>query len=257
MRKQALITAGLVLPAIGLSGCLSSGLSMRETGRQNYSGYVYSLYDDDTQVAANAQPATLSLPARVAVAQIGEVSPPATLIDTLRNDPAVFARVEGIPGIAGEPDPRAYGSQGRSDFSLRDQARSQMNRMRQVARDMQMDYLLVCGGTIDHATTDTGLSLLDLTIVGAFVVPSKEIQGTARASAAMVDVETGRVVLITSAEADRTKLASSVGQQGGQIDLLERLRDDVVDKLGKQVVTDCRQRANGQGAGQAAVSLTP
>ena len=114
--------------------------------------------------------------------------------------------------------------------------------MRRFARDMGLDHLLVVGGTIDHAVQENGLGVLDLTIVGAFVVPSKEIKADARAAAALIDLKTGRVVMTASADASKGGLASSATRQSGQLNVLRQARDEVVNKLAVSVVAQCRRR---------------
>ena len=243
-------SVSLVALAAVLAGCTSSGLSPRETDRQNYSSLVYSLYElpatpADAADAPLAAPPKLARPARVAVAQVGEVAPPQALLAKLRGRPDLFSRVESISGTTapigpgGEfPQQAAYSSPAPGS---QEQVRLDVSRMRRMARDMGMDCLLVIGGTMDYATHGNGLAILDLTIVGAFVVPSKEITAKATAAGALVDVESGRVVLTASADAGKGGLASTATQEGGELNVLRQARDEVVDKLADSVVAQCQR----------------
>ena len=67
-----------VFTIIGMTfcGCHRGGLSPREQGNTNYTVYLMSLYDNANAGAAPVQAQGLRLPARLAVAQIGEVAPP-------------------------------------------------------------------------------------------------------------------------------------------------------------------------------------
>src|SRR3954453_2944754 len=79
-----------------LAGCATGGLSPRETAQQNYSSFVYSLYDMPAPAGAREEtsrtPARLVLPARVAVVQVGEVAPPQAFLAKLRGRPDLFSR---------------------------------------------------------------------------------------------------------------------------------------------------------------------
>lgn len=242
LRRPIFRVAAAAMPLAVLAGCDSTGLSPREGASRNFSSYVNSLYDEPVAAGAKQPPARLVLPTRLAVVQVGEITPPTSFLKALRARPDVFARVEPVSGAAGAaPD----GNQARDDGPAvaNAHARREMDRLLQLARDMGMDHLLLVGGTIDQATKENGLSLLDLTIVGAFVVPSKQVEAEARASAALVDLSGDRVVLVASAETTRGRLASSVTQESGEIDVMREARDDVLAKLAREVVAQCTGRA--------------
>jgi rhombotail lipoprotein len=236
--------AALALPLAVLAGCESSGLSPREAADRTFSSYVYAL---DPAPAADTQPARLVLPTRLAVAQMGEVTPPSSFLSKLRTQPALFSRVEGISGAIGV-DPRIYRRPGDSTITADSQARSEMARIQRVARDMGMDHLLLVGGTIDRVAKENGLSVLDLTIVGAFVVPSKQVDAEAKAAGALIDLASGRVLLIASADASKGRLASTATQGSAEIDVMRGARDEVLDKLAGQVIEQCQRREQSQPA---------
>lgn len=239
--KHLLRRAALgALPLALLGGCESSGLSPREGASRNFSNYLSSLYDEPvTAGERQQQPARLVLPTRLAVVQVGEVAPPASFLKTLRARPELFSRVEGISGATGvrAEDDRSSPREGPAVTVAH--ARQEVDRLLQLARDMGMDHLLLVGGTIDQATKENGLSILDLTIVGAFVAPSKQVEAEARASGALVDLASNRVVLVASAETSKGRLASSITQKSGEIDVMRDARDEVLAKLAAQVVQQC------------------
>jgi hypothetical protein len=257
--------AAAVLPLAALAGCESSGLSPREDSGRDFSSYLYSL-DTPINAPADARPGRLVLPARLAVAQIGEVAPPTRFLDSLRGHPDLFSRVDpisGVPGLQYDRDRsnRERYERGRYDHdrhftnckdgdsppsSVEDLARQEMGRMQRVAREMGMDHLLLIGGTMDQVTKENGLAILDLTIVGAFVVPSKQVDAEAKASGALIDLETGRVVLFASADASRARLASTATQGAGEIDVMRDARDQVLNKLAGQVIQQCEDRGKAQ-----------
>jgi hypothetical protein len=178
-------------------------------------------------------------PSKVAVAQIGEVAPPASFVSSLQKEHALFAQVEPIPGVSGEnlPGPRS------SDGADAGAAKLQMSRMRSLARDMGMDYLLVFGGTMDSDAHATGLALADLTIVGAFVIPSRQIKAEARAAGALIDLRSGRVVVSASANDQKTDTGSAVSEEQAHAKVLRDLRDEVVMKLSDNFISACKEKS--------------
>jgi hypothetical protein len=268
-----------------------SYLSSRESAGRTQSDYLYSLYDQATPANAAAAAGTgagaaagtgtgaaeiqgpareLRLPTTVAVVQIGEVAPPQRMVEALRKEPAVFARVETMPGIglpgvyvknpANAAAARHAARYGRysTPESLPPIERPSLASLRAAAKDAGMEYLLLVGGTIDHDRNGTPLSLLDLTIVGMFIVPGHETRGTAKGSAALVDVRSGRIVASSSAETRDSKLAPAATVSSEEEKLLEKLRDEVAEKLGARVLTDAKNRAAlAGGTGGAAAGLGP
>lgn len=242
--------AAAVLPLAALAGCESSGLSPREAAGRNFSSYVYSLNPlTDMPAGAHAQPARLVLPGKIAVAQIGEVAPNSRFLDQLRARPQLFSRVDGISGVTDIN--RVYPRRDDDGIAVESQAQRDIAGFLRVARDLGMDHLLLVGGTIDRVTKENGLSVLDLTIVGAFVVPSKQIDAEAKASGAMIDLASGRVVMIASADASKARLASTVTRRAGEVDVIRAARDEVLLKLAGEVIEQCQTRARSDAAPDA------
>ena len=225
-----------------ICGCHRAGLSPREQGNVNYTVYLMSLYDNANAGAVAAAPQGVRLPARVAVVQIGEVAPPQKLVEYLRGQPDLFARVEGVPDMASGME--LYWGQ-ESAEGVRQRVHNEVQRMQRFARDLGMDYLFLYGGNVDYGTRQSGLSVLDLTIVGAYVVPSRKVDAYARASGALVDLNTGRAVIVSSADAREGKMASAVTADDAERKVLAELREDVIEKLGEQLVSDLRGWRSG------------
>jgi hypothetical protein len=240
-----------------VAGCASSGLSIRERPGMDYSSYALALYD--VEPSAPALPARrMALPARVAVAQLGEVAPPQAMLDAMRKDTA-FASVHTVPGgIDVAPEfPHDRGSTASDRVALQQSlARQRADRLRRHARDGGADYLFLFGGTVDHAATGTPLGVADLTIVGMFLVPSKRLSADARAGGTLVDAHTGRVVASVSAQSAGQRIAPTAAQDNSQLKLMTRLRDEVSTELGKQLAERMRQIATQRAAGgeQQAIS---
>src|SRR3954447_18982860 len=213
-------------------GCVENGLSLRERPGQDFSRYAMSFYQTAPEEVGPRKP--LVLPARIAVAQIGEVAPPQAMLEALRNDKGAFAMVQSVPAT-----PDIVQGWSRDPAQQHDvenaAAKGQASRMLRYARDIGADYLFLFGGTIDHATTGTGLSLADVTIIGAFTVPSKRISAEGRASGILIDARSGRVVLAVGASHNDSRMAPTASQEGDELKLLTAVRDELTKQLAEQL----------------------
>ncbi len=243
------VSTSIALLLIFAAGCGGAGLSHRHSDGHAFSSHVMSLFD--AAQLPERGPVNMRLPAAIAVAQLGEVTPPSAMLDRLRREHGVFVRVESVPALFGTEDmlARQYAPyQMTTPFSPRPSdpasARQHMKRLIDMARSTGADYLLVYGGTADYEARNNSLILLDLTVVGAFVVPSNVIHAEARAGAAMVDLRSGRVALMTSADAKRDSFTSTATLDAEQRRVIEKVREAVMAKLGDQVVADCKRRMN-------------
>jgi hypothetical protein len=240
-RVKAAATLAVAMLA---AGCASSGLSHREFGRNTQASYLNAMY----ATGASTQPAArrpFSGPAALAVAQVGETSPPQPMLDALRKESALFRRVESIPAIGGEPGYVAY----RNGLVEReDAARRQVEALRNLAAAAGADYLLLVGGTVDRTTGSTALSVFNLTIVGLFIVPSERTQALMKASGAVIDARTGQVVTLASTELRRDILTPYASSDADVLRLLGRMRDEVTRELAVRVIDACRDDANAPAA---------
>jgi hypothetical protein len=260
MTRRAKRIATLVSACAGIGllvGCESSGLSTREAGSfsSNYasgsaygapaslrsapfSQYVHTLSDKP----ATKEPVKMVAPAAVAVSQVGEVSPPSKMLSRLREGKDVLSRVEIVPWPSGLP----ANTEGDLAAEQQEQARRQMDHAVTMAAGMGVDYLLVFGGTIDQESNYTALTPLDITVVGAFVVPSRKLDTKAVASAALVDVRARTVVLTASADATNWALVPSANVSGESTLRKEDIREQVVNKLATQILEQWKTRMKVQ-----------
>jgi len=243
MRKDTIKLAACGLLVAGaVAGCASTGLSYRESPGRSYpselrSMYAYAPYEPGTGQAP-ARP-VFHGPARLTVAQVGEVAPPPSMIDTLSAERALFARVEGIPAGNDIGGPAQQTPQQHAPANAT-RVPSAMDWMLNYARQSGADYLLVYGGTMDTSEHQGALSMLDLTVVGAFIVPGHEVKATCRAAGVLIEVPTGHVVANVSAGRDDGRLTSAVAQSGDRIKLMSDLRDKVIADLAKDSIRACQ-----------------
>ena len=69
--------------------------------------------------------------------------------------------------------------------------------------------------------------------------------GTAADSGALIDVETGRMVLSVSADSRGRKNSPRVAVEADEIKLVEKLRNEAIVKLAEQLRTQVKQQSAG------------
>src|SRR5437870_10606960 len=121
----------LLLISIFAAGC-TFGRSHNERPAQTYPTFIMSLYDDAKP--QRSMPPTA--PMRVAVAQVGELVPPQAMLDHLRQNKAVFQRVEGIPAVFDD-----YSQSGALPTTPRQITRDRVARLQRMTQDLGLDYL--------------------------------------------------------------------------------------------------------------------
>lgn len=238
---SAAVVAAVVGAAMLVGGCASSGLSPREQPGRDVSAYLRAsqmVGDGGAGLTSYVQrndeagPARIIKPASVAVAQIGEVTPPDEMLRELEARPDLFHTVQAVSGMS--DGARRHGDQAAA-------VKNHLESMRAFAADIGADYLLVYGGTVDASERGGPLGLLDLTIVGAFVVPSHKLEVEAKATAMLLDTRTGRPIATASSDAEASTISPSVGLRGRQIDQMQEARDETIDELTDRIISRFEQ----------------
>jgi hypothetical protein len=80
------------------------------------------------------------------------------------------------------------------------------------------------------------LALADVTIIGAFLIPSKQIDVEGKAAGSLIDVGSGRVVLSVSADSYDRRLSPAASSTADELAILELLRDKLTDQLAQRLV---------------------
>ena len=229
MTPTRLLTPCLLLLAAG--GCYTGGLPPRNGPAADPTALVYALYDGPQPTAAAAP---MTLPAAIAVVQVGELAPPPSMLNSLRGGGDVFRRVESIPATDAL---RAAGLNRNADLS-RD-----LTQMRRLAADMGMTHLLLFGGAIDAGAFGSPWEVLDATVIGAFVVPSRRVEARAKVSATLIDVAAGRAVLTASAEGRADEYATLNQLNDTRAKVSDRALSDAVAQLTSQTLGRARDYA--------------
>ncbi|HWP40342.1 MAG TPA: hypothetical protein VNL70_05405, partial [Tepidisphaeraceae bacterium] len=187
-----------------------------------------------------ARPAPLRPPIRLAVVQVGEVAAPQEFVRPLRQKPELFDRLDVLPAASAWPGgygpyPSRHPGQSPQD-DAQAQFRAYIHMLCQTAQSLGDDYLFIFGGNIDQATVSNGLSVLNLTIVGGYVVPSRQVRAEAKATGALVDLKTRRVVQLLTAQAEDARLAAAFTEDAARLKGAQHLRDRLADDLARQLI---------------------
>ncbi len=232
--------------------CIERAFHTRNLNGGGYSDYALAMYDVPAEGANESagQEATIKsvdLPARLAVAQVGEAAPPDPMMSALRERKDLYASVQTVPGAASFSNSQVRTGPGPQDWrtpDVHEQARGHLNAMLRYSRDIGAEYLFVFGGTADYGTKGTALSAADLTINGAFIVPGKKTEAQLQASGTLIDVASGRVMLSVSAGESGTKRSTAIQSEAAEARLLVELREKVTVELADSLGTGFQSRAD-------------
>jgi len=221
----------MVLAAAALAGC-QGGLSVRE-GTHDLPLMLYELKGPDEPAAA-FRPAG---PIRVAVAQVGEIAPEKGLLDGLRPAKDEFERVIGIPlpALAESPYGRVENVEQR-----RTKAREAVSRAMQLARGLGATHALIVGGYIDTSRRYTWASAFNVLILPLWLAPSVEVRASGKAAAALVDVASGEVVMVSTAQVTDDGVVPLAYASNKEDVLTGKLRGLLAVEVAKQVAADVK-----------------
>jgi hypothetical protein len=236
--KKALLLASMLPIALLMTGCETTGLSSREqnTGYSTLvSGYYQNTPGENSTMPVKA-------PITLAVAQIGETAPEAAFTKALMKDPKLVRNVVAIP----MPGVNQSRHQNGGTEPATDVFAGQVKSARNLARDLGAGYLLLVGGSIDSHSSRNVLSPLDLTIVGAAVLPGTKVHADGKAAGALVDVETGKITFLSNVELQKTGLTPTYYAEEKRDSLNVKLRGEVLQKLAADVLEKLEQHQSKQ-----------
>lgn len=199
--------------------------------------------DEEIRAIAAIEPA-LRFPARIGVARVEHRQltsvPPAELVhwgelaERLGPQTGEFAPVS--PMIAAMVDPQG-GSANRTPADL-------IADIRRGAARQHLDYVLVYELSGDFSQSTNVLSAADLTILGYFLLPSREVTIRGAANAILLDVRNGYPYGTAAAAVEDTDLARGSSARDRGRDGAQRARRAAVEKLTSEVeamITDLRE----------------
>jgi len=205
-----------------VTGCETTGLSLREHSGVDYPGYVLSLRPSNSRIVANK----VAPPIRLAVAQIGESAPPRKMLEDLQQRTDLITSVISLP-LPGEAT-RSYGYNNTPEKAPDYAGRIQT--VCQLAQASGADYIFLFGGNMDTWSKASQLSLLDITIIGGVLIPSTEINLEGKGAGVLIDAATGQPVFFVNTENKLSKYTPDFLQDDKKTELMVQGRDDLVQK---------------------------
>jgi hypothetical protein len=159
---------------------------------------------------------------------LGEFVPVSPLV-------ASFAAAEVAPG-EGPADNRDYFRYD-TRYDVTDRV---VQQIRVGAARQHVDYVLVYEVLGDSSDELTPLSVVDLSIVGAFLIPSRALEATSTANAILIDVRNGYPYGTARAAAEDSRLSPNAGSTDRRRNLFQRTKVAAVADLTTHVETMAR-----------------
>jgi hypothetical protein len=221
----------LLLCVLLLAGCGSSQVQTSSgadyaAARPGFTPSASSDIDQAVAQASNIEP-LLRFPARIGLARIqfGQLAPvPPREADAW----IAFAQSHGDYGTFVPISPLIADMAGSRAGNL---GQSVVNRIRLAAATQHVDAVLIYSVGWQSTNKDSPLSLLDLTIVGAYLVPSRSIHGEATATALLLDVRNGYPYGTVTTQASQGGFVPSMGSSQESQDLAQDAQVTAVGKL--------------------------
>lgn len=229
---------GLAMAALAITGC--------ETTAQYTSGQDYlSRYqtsdtasmttgngtDADVRAIAAVEP-DLRFPARIGLARIGEYG----RLSSVPMDEAESWRdaAEGLGPTFGEFIPVSpLVANSVSSFDRRKET-TLIDHIRRGAARQHLDYVIAYEVSNLAESDGNALRLADLTVLGLFVLPSRNLKAEATASAILLDVRNGYPYLTGSTFADKKGISTAVGKGGRKDKLKNAARQVAVAQIAQE-----------------------
>ena len=161
-----------------------------------------------------SEPAQFARPTGVLLIELGRGAPSNAVRTAVARRTEFAARV--IPA-SGMTETTSWSWEGDDDDELT------LARLLAAARSAGADCLMIVGGTAEGLDRQTALGVLDLTLIGAYLVPSHIIRLESRCSAVAVDVATGRLLATGTSEHRASLYVPSMTAVGVQETRLEEI----------------------------------
>jgi hypothetical protein len=223
--------APLILPLLLMSGCATTQLSSGAeylAARPEYSPASGTDLDRAVARAADIEP-LLRFPARIGLARIsgGQFVPvPPREADAW----IAFAQSHGQYGEFVPVSP-LVGELVTGGAGLPKYGSTAIVPIRLAAARQHVDAVLVYAVGGYNKDKASPLSIFDLTIIGAYLVPSRSVEGTAVANALLFDVRNGYPYGTVSATSTQTGFVPNVGSGNQSQNLQVDAQVDAVTKL--------------------------
>ena len=238
------------IPALSLACLAACSAHVQTTSGADYLAR-YAPYDEAAPAASRSETDAaireiaaiepdLQFPARIGLARIGPYGDLVTIPGAELEIWSDLARAYG-PEI-GEfvpVSPLTASMVSEPDGQARNRTGAVIDHIRKGAARQHIDYVLVYETGVTRHDKANGLALADLTIIGMFVLPSRDVEVEASASGILLDVRNGYPYATVTAYAEKRGLSRAVSTWSTQRELsataeekaVLELADDVKDAL--------------------------
>ena len=114
-------------------------------------------------------------------------------------------------------------------------AKNVVDNIRRGSARQHLDYVLIYEVSDISDKSRNALQLADLSILGLFVLPSRNVKVDSTASAMLIDVRNGYPYGTATAFAERKAISTAIGSNGRKTKLKEKARIMAVDELTQEV----------------------
>ena len=240
--RTSVLLFGIIAIGAGLTGCATTQLSSGADylNRSNYPSeaisppYVSDIDQDIRDIAA-VEP-DLKFPARIGIAYIEQGS-----LKTLPPDHGeawhpVTERVDGQLGEIVPISPLIAQMVSTGPASYETRVSHLINSIRRGAARQHVDYVLIYEISEASGRQSNCLRLADWSVLGLFIIPSRDVDVVASGSAILIDVRTGYPYGTASGVATRDGIATPAGANSKRAKLAERAEKAAVSNLAKDVI---------------------
>ena len=161
-----------------------------------------ALYPTSDEPAAES--VQMAAPADVLLVELGKVVPA----------PSTMGAVRGRPERVGRVIPASGMTRATSWSSDNNEDELTLERLLGVARSAGAECLLIVGGEAEGLDRLTALAVLDMTVIGAYLLPSHIVRIESRCSAVAIDVASGRLLATGTSHSASRLVAPSMTVDG-------------------------------------------
>lgn len=115
-------------------------------------------------------------------------------------------------------------------------AKDPIARIRLGAAAQKLDAVFIYEVSGTSRTSENALSVADLTIIGAYIAPSRKVEATGQVNSVLMDVRNGYPYISQSTAIDRQALSAWVGSRAKRRDVLDRAIVDAVEQMSREMV---------------------
>jgi len=157
----------------------------------------------------------LKLPFHLVVAQAGALQPDSRLLNELKRFKKLYRVISFLPAA---PELRNFG---------KEVAQRDPEELIKLAEGLGGDLLFLVGGKIETQSARTPISVLDLTVIGHYLIPSNKIKTKGSVMAAVIDIADRKLIMTVEEGIEKSKISPSVSRHSNT----DELNDKTIGRL--------------------------